>query len=131
MTSLSGAKPALGTCRLVSKPWGHEIVVTDAALPYTGKLIHVRAGHRLSLQIHNMKTETLVLISGSASLALEVDGKVTEIEMVVSEGYTVLPGRRHRLSAAEDSVVMEVSTPEVGTTYRLEDDYSRLDEVRR
>jgi len=38
-------------------------------------------------------------------------------------------GQRHRHQAVTDCDVMEVSTPESGTTWRLEDDFSRPDET--
>ena len=115
--------------RLVPKPWGHEVVFTPPGLPYAGKLLNVIGGRRLSLQLHDRKTETLTLLSGRASLALEnLDGVMVEFDMQPAIGYTVLPGRRHRLSAVADSVVLEASTPEVGVTVRLDDDYRRPDE---
>ena len=47
----------------VEKPWGYELhwAKTDR---YVGKLIHVNAGHALSLQYHNQKDETIFLWSG-------------------------------------------------------------------
>lgn len=115
--------------RRVEKPWGSELVFTESLLPYVGKLISVRAGCRLSLQIHDIKTETMTLISGRAQLTLEQpDGSVPTFEMEPGKGYTVPPGMKHRLWGLTDAVVAEVSTPECGTTLRLEDDYGRPDE---
>jgi mannose-6-phosphate isomerase-like protein (cupin superfamily) len=120
-----------GVSRLVEKPWGSETIFTEAALPYVGKLIHVRAGHRLSLQIHDTKIETMTLLSGRAVLLLEMDdGAMESVMMQRDIGYTVVVGRKHRLCGITDAVVLEVSTPEMGTTFRLEDDYARRDEVR-
>ena len=47
----------------MEKPWGYELhwAKTDR---YVGKLIHVNAGHALSLQYHNLKDETIYLQSG-------------------------------------------------------------------
>ena len=51
----------------VEKPWGYELhwAKTDR---YVGKLIHVNAGHALSLQYHNLKDETIYLHSGQAAV---------------------------------------------------------------
>ena len=38
-------------------------------------------------------------------------------------------GQRHRLIGITDCDIFEVSTPEIGTTFRLEDDYKRPDET--
>lgn len=113
----------------VLKPWGHEVLLVDASLPYAAKLLHVRAGCRLSLQRHSLKIETLVLVSGEATLTLQdADGSLVEHRMVLNAGFTVLPGRIHRVAAHTDAVLFEASTPEEGVTERLDDDYGRPDE---
>lgn len=112
---------------VISKPWGSEVVLTEPNLPYTGKILKVLAGKRLSLQYHDQKTETLTLISGSAKIILND----TIVDMLPNQGYTIFPGTKHRVEAITDCQLFEVSTPEVGTTYRLEDDYHRSDEVLR
>ncbi|MFN0070154.1 MAG: cupin [Chloroflexota bacterium] len=119
--------------RRVDKPWGHEILLSPEDAPYTSKLIHVNAGHRLSLQLHNAKTETQTLIAGKGILVLEgSDGELHDIAMEPHVGYSVAIGQRHRLCAAadQDATIFEASTPEIGTTYRLEDDYQRPDETQ-
>lgn len=116
--------------RRVSKPWGHELITTPPDLPYTGKLLYIRRGCRLSLQSHDAKTETLTLVSGLVRITLENEaGALVEFEMDLGRGYTVYPDVRHRMTAAMDSVVMEASTPERGTTRRYDDDYGRDDEL--
>ena len=118
--------------RRVEKPWGYEILLSPPEAPYTSKLIHVEAGKRLSLQIHDVKVETQTLVSGKGILVLEgPDGQIHEIAMEPGVGYHVAVGQRHRLCAAPDAdaTIYEASTPELGTTYRLEDDYARPDET--
>ena len=118
--------------RRVDKPWGYELLLSPADAPYTAKLIHVRAGQRLSLQIHDVKVETQTLVDGRGILVLEgPDGQLHDVLMEKGVGYHIAVGQRHRLCAApdEDAVVFEASTPEVGTTYRLADDYARPDET--
>jgi mannose-6-phosphate isomerase len=118
--------------RRVEKPWGHEVLLSPEDAPYTSKLIHVNAGHRLSLQLHDAKTETQTLIGGKAILVLEgPDGELHDVVMEPNVGYSVAIGQRHRLCAAPDAnaVIFEASTPEIGTTYRLADDYRRPDET--
>jgi len=110
---------------VVSKPWGKEIILTETNLPYTGKIIHIQANHRWSLQYHDQKTETLTLISGQATLTLNDQS----VNMEINHGYTIQPPTKHRLQAITDCIVFEVSSPETGTTFRLEDDYHRPDET--
>lgn len=116
--------------RRVEKPWGWEIVWAEEAPHYVGKLLHIEAGKRLSLQYHDEKLETQCLLSGRALLVVEGRaGRLNEIEMRPGEGYTIQPFQRHRLVAITDAEIAEVSTPETGTTYRLADDYNRPDET--
>ena len=118
--------------RRVDKPWGYEILLSPPQAPFTAKLICVRAGKRLSLQIHDAKEETQTLVAGRGILVLEgADGALHDIEMTPGVGYHVAIGQRHRLCAPKDAdaLVYEASTPEIGTTYRLEDDYARPDET--
>ena len=123
--------PRAAYSREVLKPWGREFIFTPAELPYTGKILYVTGGHRLSLQIHDVKLESMTLLSGSAILQLEDEtGALANIEMLSGVGYTIRPGRKHRLIAVSDAAVLEASTPEAGTTIRVEDDFGRPDEIR-
>ncbi len=118
--------PALGSfafdVRRVEKPWGHEIIfaLTDR---YCGKVIFVRAGEQLSLQFHERKDETVYLQSGR--IELEIGGTVEIVDP--GAAFRLVPGAVHRWRALEDSVVLEVSTPELEDVVRLEDRYGRAD----
>ena len=114
----------------VEKPWGYELIFTPENLPYTGKLMHVRAGTRQSLQIHDKKIETYYLTSGKGGVILENStGEMEKIEFEKGMGYTTQIGQKHRIFGITDCDVIEFSTPELGITYRLEDDYKRPDET--
>ena len=135
-TELPGFDPSgfslEGRGRRLDKPWGYELLLSPPDAPYAAKIIHVFAGKRLSLQVHDTKVETQTLVRGRGVLVLEgADGQLHEIVMQPGVGYHVAVGQRHRLCAAvdEDAVVFEASTPEVGTTYRLEDHYGLPDET--
>jgi mannose-6-phosphate isomerase len=120
--------------RRIDKPWGYEVLLSPEDAPYTSKLIHVEAGRRLSLQLHDTKVETQTLVSGRGVLVLEgSDGGLHEVDMRPGVGYHIAVGQRHRLCAAPDQsvTVFESSTPEVGITVRLEDDYARPDETEQ
>src|ERR687896_2203043 len=118
----------------IQKPWGYEVLLSPRDAPYAAKLIHVYAGRRLSLQLHDAKVETQTLVAGRGVLVLEGDdGQLHDVAMQPGVGYHVAVGQRHRLCAAPDSdaTVFEASTPEVGVTLRLEDDYARPDETEQ
>ena len=114
----------------IIKPWGSEIIFTPSGLPYAGKIIHIDQGKRLSLQVHDKKQESWYLLSGRGKVIWETsEGALIETELISGQGYTCKIGQRHRLAAITDCDILEVSTPEIGTTYRLEDDYARPDET--
>lgn len=116
----------------VIKPWGYEIIFSPPDLPYAGKIIHINAGKRLSLQLHDKKQESWYLLHGRGKVIWENSkGELIETELAPEQGYTCKIGQRHRLAGITDCDILEVSTPEIGTTYRLEDDYKRLDETEQ
>ena len=119
-----------GDARRVEKPWGYEIHWTPTDRPYVGKLLHIDAGKRLSFQVHDEKLETWFLFGGRAKVLWDSpDGELVETELQPAVGYSCVIGQRHRLIGITDCDVLEVSTPELGTTYRLDDDYARSDET--
>lgn len=110
----------------VEKPWGYEILLTPPEPPATGKILHLDDGKRFSLQYHDKKIETLILISGEAYIILEDSrGKMKKIKMELEKGYFIRPFQKHRCQGIKDCLIFEASTRETGKTVRLEDDYSR------
>lgn len=127
MTEHVAADPAVqgeGAGR-VDKPWGYELrwAITDR---YLGKIIHVDAGHQLSLQYHVQKDEALFVLRGDLDLVLEDDaGEVRTHRLTTGMSARVRPGRRHRFRAVTDVDLCEVSSPEIDDVVRLEDSYGR------
>jgi mannose-6-phosphate isomerase-like protein (cupin superfamily) len=116
--------------RRVAKPWGYEIHWVPESAPYMGKILHIDAGKRLSLQLHDQKQESWLIMQGSAKAVWENSaGELIETELQPGQGYTTQLGQKHRLVGITDCDILEVSTPELGTTWRLEDDYSRPNET--
>ncbi|GDX61954.1 hypothetical protein LBMAG33_2640 [Candidatus Levyibacteriota bacterium] len=114
----------------IIKPWGYEIHWVEEKMPYMGKILHIDAGKRLSLQLHDQKQESYWLLNGECNLVLENShGELETIEMEKGKGYTTKIGQRHRHQAISDCDIIEVSSPETGTTYRLDDDYKRINET--
>lgn len=114
----------------VEKPWGFELHWVPEGLPYMGKLLHINEGKRLSMQVHDEKQEAYFLISGRAKIIWDNNkGELIETELKPFVGYRTHIGQRHRLCSITDCDIIESSTPERGTTYRLEDDFARPDET--
>ena len=112
--------------RRVEKPWGWELIWAHAD-EYVGKILFVRAGHSLSLQFHNEKDESWLVQSGRATLELGDAGQGVLNTEVIGEGasFRYRPGTVHRVTALEDTTILEVSTPQLDDVVRLEDAYGR------
>ena len=116
--------------RRIEKPWGYELHWVPEAAPYMGKILHINEGKRLSLQLHDEKQESWLLMNGTAMVIWENNhGELVETKLAPGKGYTTGVGQRHRLVGLTDCDVLEVSTPELGITWRLEDDFARPDET--
>lgn len=116
--------------RRIEKPWGYELHWVPPTADYMGKLLHINKGSRLSLQVHDQKSESWFVMSGQAAVIWENDkGQLVQTDLRPGVGYTTQIGQRHRLVGVSDCDIIEVSTPEQGTTWRLEDDYARPDET--
>ena len=108
----------------VEKPWGYELhwAKTDR---YVGKVIHVNAGHALSLQYHNQKDETILLWAGKMLFEWQEGETLAQHEMKPGDRFHIRPKTIHRMTAIEDSDIIEVSTPELDDVVRLQDRYGR------
>ena len=114
------------TLKKIEKPWGYELLWARTA-DYAGKVLHIKRGHKLSLQYHEHKEETILLYAGRMLLLLEDDhGILREICVAAGEAYHIPVGRKHRMIALdEDCEVFEVSTSHLEDVVRIEDSYGR------
>jgi mannose-6-phosphate isomerase len=110
----------------VEKPWGHELIwaVTEG---FAGKILFVKAGESISLQFHSVKDEAWYVLEGRAKLELGAAGERLLNNEVIGPGaaFHFPPGTVHRITAVDDTTILEVSTPELDDVVRLEDRYGR------
>ena len=113
----------------VEKPWGYALIWAHTEI-YVGKVLFVKAGHSLSLQFHREKDESWLVQSGRAKLELGDAGETVLHEEVIGPGiaFHYAPGTVHRVTAVEDTTIIEVSTPQLDDIVRLEDEYGRSDQ---
>lgn len=110
----------------IEKPWGHELIWADSEL-YVGKILHVKAGHALSMQYHRQKDETIHLLRGEMRFWVgPAVGRLEEVPLREGESYRILPGTVHRMEAITDVDMLEASTPHLEDVVRLEDRYGRV-----
>jgi mannose-6-phosphate isomerase len=128
--------------RIVPKPWGHETIWAHTDL-YVGKVLHIKAGHSLSVQYHNLKDETIHLLSGKMIYRIGTedrrpktedrrpktedrgDPELRVVEFKAGESFRNEPGLIHQMEAVTDCVLLEVSTPHLDDVVRLTDRYGR------
>lgn len=112
--------------RRVDKPWGHEIIWAHTE-QYVGKILHVKAGHALSVQYHEVKDETVYLLSGELKywVRLGADGPLEDQRLVAGDAFRITPGTVHYMEAVTDCDVLEASTPHLDDIVRLQDRYGR------
>jgi mannose-6-phosphate isomerase len=111
--------------RRVEKPWGHELIWAHTER-YVGKVLHIKAGHALSLQYHERKDETLHLLRGEMRFFVGASAdELQELTLREGDSYHVTPGTVHRMQAVTDVDMLEASTPELDDVVRLEDRYGR------
>ena len=114
----------------VEKPWGYELIWAKTK-DYVGKILHINKGHKLSLQYHQIKEETIIVASGVMNFVFENEkGEMQEILLKAGEAHHIPTGRKHRMIAVEDCDVYEVSTPHLDDVVRLEDAYARVPEKK-
>jgi mannose-6-phosphate isomerase len=111
------------------KPWGHEVIFAGLDGKYAGKIIHVTAGHALSLQYHRQKEETISVLSGAALIEHGASAdSLTSQHFGPGDTIHLPPGTIHRITAITDLAFAEASTAEPGwreDVVRLEDKYGR------
>ena len=111
------------TMSITRKPWGHELLWALTA-NYAAKILYINQGHRLSLQLHEQKEETIYVLRGTMYLHIGNDGNV--IVLLPGQTYHIAPRTIHRMEARDTDVeVVEVSTPQLYDVVRIEDDYGR------
>jgi mannose-6-phosphate isomerase len=119
---MSGRTPV----RTVEKPWGHETIWASNEL-YVGKILHVKAGQSLSVQYHNVKDETVYLLSGEMKywVKLEHSEELQDQRLSRGEAFRITPGTIHYIEAITDCDVLEASTPHLDDVVRIKDLYGR------
>jgi mannose-6-phosphate isomerase-like protein (cupin superfamily) len=122
---VSAATSGRREVRTVPKPWGHETIWAHSDR-YVGKILHIKAGHALSVQYHERKDETVYLLSGELLYRVaEQGGELRDVHLHVGEAFRIMPGTVHQMEAVTDCDVLEASTPELDDVVRLSDRYGR------
>jgi len=103
------------------KPWGHEALVFKSGY-FSFKILNIKKGHRLSLQLHEMASENWMVRKGNPLIQLHEDCQ----RYSVGSSFSIGDGVPHRVTADKDNVVIwEMKYGSDKDITRLEDDYGR------
>ncbi len=108
----------------VPKPWGHETIWAHTDR-YVGKILHINAGHALSVQYHNRKDETIHLLTGELIYRVKLGDRLEEVKLARGQSFRICPGTVHQMEAITDCDILEASTSELDDVVRLQDRYGR------
>ena len=130
--------------KIVTKPWGYGVVgktkgvgelwlnydknesVGDKKKRYVFKRLYIKKGTRTSFQYHVKKEETNHLVSGRAEAWFENSkGKIEKSIAIAGDSWSIPAGKKHRIIALTNIVLIEASSPEVDDVVRLADDAGR------
>ena len=110
----------------IEKPWGNEILIETNDF-YTVKKLFMKKGHKCSLQYHEIKHETVYILSGVMKLWIGKDKNSIEYKTLIEGDFFVINSKMiHRMEAVEDCYYIESSTSELDDVIRLDDDYGRV-----
>jgi mannose-6-phosphate isomerase len=110
----------------IIKPWGSEELL-ECNDKYVVKRLFMKKDCCCSLQYHELKKESIYVISGLLKILIGKDINNLEEKIYKPNEYiTIEPYTIHRMIGVEDSIYIETSTNELWDVVRLEDKYGRI-----
>ncbi len=129
----------------INKPWGYEVWISWFKHHHVLKKIYMEEGNKCSLQYHEEKSETNLIVSGKANVlkdiflekgisesdAVKVYNETKNINSLIapmSEGdyWNNKPFEIHRVYSIDSYTAYEASTPQLDDVIRLQDDNNRV-----
>jgi len=112
-----------------NKPWGYEELV-ECNDKYVVKKLFMTKGNACSVQYHQLKTETITVLTGLLRIYIgEIGEPINELsykDYSLGQTITIKPYTVHRMEAIEDCLYIECSTNELWDVVRLQDNYNRV-----
>jgi len=109
----------------VEKPWGKEELI-EYNDHYVVKKLYMKTNECCSMQYHELKRETIYVLSGKVRLYIGKDiDNLEKREMIAGDKITIPPYTIHRMEGISDCEYLECSTPELWDVVRLDDKYKR------
>jgi mannose-6-phosphate isomerase len=110
----------------IEKPWGYEELL-ECNDKYVVKKLFMKKGNSCSIQYHELKTETIIVLSGKLNIYIgDTLENLKKQEYTFGESISIKPYTIHRMEAIEDTLYLETSTNELWDVIRLVDNYNRV-----
>ena len=120
----------------VNKPWGYELWINSLNIDFAFKKIYIKKGFQTSLQFHNYKRETNLILDGEARFFYKNNKKVKNMDVKTKDIsfkklkkntiINVYPKILHRIKALKNLTLYEVSSPHLKDVVRVRDDSKRV-----
>ena len=129
----------------VNKPWGHEIWISWFKSHHVLKRIYMTQGNKCSLQFHEQKSETNLIVTGKANVlkdiklakgtseedALRSFNEIKDIDRLIvqmapGDYWDNEPYEIHRVFSIDSYTAYEASTYQLDDVIRLKDDSNRV-----
>jgi len=110
----------------IDKPWGYEELVEHNS-SYVVKKLFMKKNHACSIQYHELKIETIVILRGSLYIYTGTSiENLEKKEYNMGDSITIYPYTIHRMEGIEDCLYLETSTNELWDVIRIQDNYGRV-----
>jgi len=111
----------------IEKPWGYEEIWAQTE-HYVGKKMLIYPGQRMSLQYHEKKEETILVLEGTLRIWHSEHENMYK-DLSPGQSFHVNPKQVHRFGCPKgckySTTILEVSTNHLEDVVRLADDYKR------
>jgi len=108
----------------ILKDWGKELWIAEEA-EYGGKILIVKENKGTSQHYHKDKKETIYCFKGLVDIIL-TDKIVTLKE---GEDITLFPRTIHSIIGKRDSILFEVSTPQLADIVRIQENSKKVNKT--
>lgn len=111
----------------VNKPWGREELLYQGN-GYAVKRISLNNNQKTSLHFHEIKHETILMLSGTLRVEIRVEN-LDEVIVLLRKGehLCIDPKVIHRMQSIDgDSIYFEAQTDHLDDVIRLSDDFGRV-----
>jgi len=104
----------------ILKDWGKELWIAEEA-EYGGKILIIKENKSTSQHFHKNKKETIYCFKGLVDIILT--DRIVRLKE--GEDITLVPNTIHTIIGKKDSILFEVSTPQLADIIRIQENLKK------